>query len=123
MLILQSHLDKCGQALQKCPNTKCLAYIQRKYLEQHLNDCPKNQNGESVVDQDDEFFAIEQNITKLRSALHEEIRQRHRLIVDIGTLKKNFSRDSENHALEYESFHKRIDDLDRQCNVSNIHLL
>lgn len=112
--------------MQKCPNNKCLAYIQRKFLEQHLNDCPKNENGESMesmADRDDEFFAIEQNINKLRSALHEEIRQRHRLIADIGTIKKYSARDSENHALEYESFHKRIDDLARQCNVSKVHVL
>lgn len=100
-----------------------MAYIQRKFLEEHLKDCPKKQNGEttgSIPDRDDEFFAIEQNITMLRSALHEEIRQRHRLIVDIGTLRKHFAQDSENHALEYESFHKRIKDLAQECKVRDI---
>ncbi|XP_055296703.1 TNF receptor-associated factor 5-like [Sitodiplosis mosellana] len=113
----KSHLDECGQALQKCPND-CLAYIQRKFLEQHLVECPKNPNGNSIAsitDRDDEFFVLEQNITLLRSALHEEIRQRHRLIADVGSLRKAFAAMSENHAIETDALHTKFEDISQQC--------
>lgn len=37
---------------------------------------------------DDRFPIVEQNVTALRTILNEEIRQRHRLISDIGELRK-----------------------------------
>lgn len=99
-----------------------MAYIQRKFLEQHLLDCPKKANGDyddSISIRDDEILALEQNITSLRHALHEEIRQQHRLIADVGTLRKKFQEEEEHRARENETFRNRIDDLSRQCEVSN----
>lgn len=69
---------------------------------------------------DDEIFALEQNITSMRHALHEEIRQQHRLISDVGTLRKKFQEVEEHRAGETEAFRKKIDDLTRQCEVSNL---
>lgn len=85
-------------------------------------DCPKKANGDyddSISMRDDEIFALEQNITSLRHALHEEIRQQHRLISDVGTLRKKFQEEEENRTKECEVFRKKIDDLARQCEVSN----
>ncbi|XP_031627898.1 TNF receptor-associated factor 5-like [Contarinia nasturtii] len=110
----KSHLDKCKNALQRCPR-ECLAYIQRKNMEQHLAVCPKKLNDIVITDHDDEYYILEQNITLLRSALHEEIRQRHRLIADVGALRKTFAEDSENHAIEIDTFQKKLSDLSRQC--------
>lgn len=100
-----------------------MAYIQRKFLEQHLTECPKNPNGnttESIADRDDEYFVLEQNITLLRSALHEEIRQRHRLIADVGSLRKAFAEQSENHAIESDALQRQFDDISQQCKVNNL---
>lgn len=122
MFFPKSHLDKCAQALQKCPNPGCLAYIQRKFLEQHFLECPKSSNGnstESIAERDDEYFVLEQNITLLRSALHEEIRQRHRLIADVGSLRKAFAEQSEHHAIESDAFHRKFQDIAEQCKVKN----
>lgn len=99
-----------------------MAYIQRKFLEQHLRDCPKKSNGncdDTISIRDDELFALEQNITALRNALHEEIRQQHRLITDVGTLRKQFADEAQHRAFENESFREKIDDLSRQCQVNN----
>lgn len=84
-------------------------------------ECPKNPNGNSIdstADRDDEYFVLEQSITLLRSALHEEIRQRHRLIADIGSLRKAFAEMSEHHAVETDEFHRKFEDISQQCKVS-----
>lgn len=109
-LFRQAHLEKCGQVLQKCPND-CLAYVQRKFMEQHMLECPKKCRN---LIEDDEYFVIEQNVGLLRSALHEEIRQRHRLITDIGTLRRTFADDNERRSLEAENFQGELDSLSRQ---------
>lgn len=86
-------------------------------MEQHLTVCPKKLSDNVITDHDDEFFILEQNITLLRSALHEEIRQRHRLIADVGALRKTFAEDSENLAIEVDIFQKKLSDVTRQCKV------
>lgn len=40
------------------------------------------------TDNDDRFSTMEENVTALRTVLNEEIRQRHRLISDVGELRK-----------------------------------
>lgn len=115
----QSHLDGCSQALQKCPND-CLAYIQRKFMEQHLLDCPKQINGNAIgvtCDDDDGYFVLEQIITSLQSALHEEIRQRHRLIADVSSLRKTFATETENQTIAVNSLKTKINDVSQQCKV------
>lgn len=99
--------------LQKCPND-CLAYVQRKFMEQHMLECPKKSRN---LIEDDEYFVIEQNVGLLRSALHEEIRQRHRLITDIGTLRRTYAEDNERRSLESENFQREIEGLSRQYKV------
>lgn len=120
--LLQAHLDKCGQALQKCPNN-CLSYIQRKFMEQHLLECPKKSNGDLEVcpsssEQDGNFFVLEQNINLLRSALHEEIRQRHRLIADIGALRKTSIEQTNQRSVDVQKYQSEIDSLSHQYNVN-----
>lgn len=126
--IEQAHIEVCGQVLEKCPNA-CLAYVQRKCMEQHIKQCSammkknksSNRSGEGehnlepitevmengtkqngnehnaqhdiqIINDDNDFdkrcFILEQNVNALRSALQEEIRQRHRLITDVGELRK-----------------------------------
>lgn len=90
--------------LEQCPNN-CNAYVQRRRIETHLKDCPKSPtpslqlyntrletNG--VINDDDENYKnrlslLEQDVRALRSTLNEEIRQRHRLIYDVGGLRKH----------------------------------
>lgn len=87
-------------------------------MEQHLATCPKiNADHSSANIENDEYFMLEQNITLLRSSLHEEIRQRHRLISDLGALRRNFAEDTGNRALESQSFQQEIADLQRQYKV------
>lgn len=100
-----------------------MAYIQRKFLEQHLTECPKNpkvNSTDSIADRDDEYFVLEQNITLLRSALHEEIRQRHRLIADVGSLRKAFAEQSKHHTIESDGLQRQFDDISQQCKVSKV---
>lgn len=76
--------------LQQCP-AGCLAFLQRKHIEQHLRECPRKVghiDGENLSSNNNSPIFLEQNIGALRSALHEEIRQRHRLIGDIGELRR-----------------------------------
>lgn len=80
-------------------------------MEQHLLECPKKCRD---LIEDDEYFVLEQNITLLRSALHEEIRQRHRLITDLGSLRKTFAEKS----LESESFRIELNLLTAQYKVT-----
>lgn len=86
-------------------------------MEQHLATCPKTNADNSSVIENDEYFMLEQNITLLRSSLHEEIRQRHRLITDLGALRRNFAEDTAKQALESESFQQEIANLQRQYRV------
>lgn len=68
-------------------------------------------------DRDDEYFVLEQNITLLRSALHEEIRQRHRLISDVGALKRSVFEEAEKRLVNAESFQRELANLSRQYKV------
>lgn len=83
-------------------------------MEQHMLECPKKCRN---LIEDDEYFVIEQNVGLLRSALHEEIRQRHRLITDIGTLRRTYVEDNERRALESENFQRELESLSRQYKV------
>lgn len=85
----QSHADKCSKVLEKCPNN-CFAYIERHSLTNHLNECPKalNQRSDKCDDNFGNLFTLERDVIALRSALQEEIRQRHRLITDVGEVRK-----------------------------------
>lgn len=97
----QNHITKCGQVLENCPNN-CNAYVQRRRIETHLKDCPKSPQSSidvyntpvtnGLLSDDDGFqnrlLILEQDIRSLRSTLNEEIRQRHRLISDVGGLRK-----------------------------------
>lgn len=109
----KSHIQNCGQRLERCPNN-CLSYIQRKRMDDHLRECrilsPENvppsnydniaqTNGRSPDEGVTHFYPnesefesklldIEDNIVALRNALNEEIRQRHRLITDVGEVRK-----------------------------------
>lgn len=99
---MQTHIEHCGQVLEKCPNN-CVAYVQRKCIEKHLLECPQTKTGDARPDNEKESnepnpslngdiekrcFLLEQNVIALRSAFQEELRQRHRLITDVGELRK-----------------------------------
>lgn len=74
--------------MQQCPGG-CFAYLQRKHVEQHLLECPRKvgySDGRSSPNEP--ILNWEQDVNSLRSALHEETRQRLRLIADIGELRK-----------------------------------
>lgn len=74
--------------MQQCPSG-CFAYLQRKHVEQHLLECPRKvgySDGRSSPNES--MFNWEQDVNSLRNALHEETRQRLRLIADIGELRK-----------------------------------
>lgn len=92
-------------------------------MEQHLSECPKKEKetssicSASCID-NDEFFILEQNITLLRSSLHEEIRQRHRLISDLGTLRRAYAEDVEKRFFETETFKTELANLSRQYTVN-----
>lgn len=89
----QAHIDECGQILEKCPN-KCVAYVERKLIADHLRECGKvgdksvTKTSARSTDNDDRFVVMEENVVALRTVLNEEIRQRHRLISDVGDLRK-----------------------------------
>lgn len=83
-------------------------------MEQHLLECPKKCKN---LIEDDGYFILEQNVGLLRSALHEEIRQRHRLIIDVGALRKVYTEDNERRALETDNFQKELENLSRQFKV------
>lgn len=75
--------------MQQCPDG-CFAYLQRKHVEQHLLECPRKvgySDGRSSPNES--MCNWEQDVNSLRTALHEETRQRLRLIADIGELRKN----------------------------------
>lgn len=84
-------------------------------MEQHLLECPKKCRN---LIEDDEYFVLEQNVGLLRSALHEEIRQRHRLITDIGTLRRTCAEDNERRSLEADTFQRELENLSRQYKVN-----
>lgn len=65
-------------------------------LDNHLKDCPKTNNAsphtptaEHLKDVENRLCILEQDVVSLRSALNEETRQRHRLIVDLGGIRKH----------------------------------
>lgn len=75
-------------------------------LDNHLKDCPKTKSpnasisvnssphsdtngGDHYKDVENRLFILEQDVAALRAALNEETRQRHRLIVDIGGIRKH----------------------------------
>lgn len=68
--------------------------MERKLIADHLRECV-NAGDKSVSKttshstyNDDRFSVMEQNVVALRTVLNEEIRQRHRLISDVGDLRK-----------------------------------
>lgn len=86
-------MSTCGQVLEKC-SYNCLAYIQRKNMDEHLKVCSKRglQKGQRVVS-DRELAAerlasVEENLMFLRKALNEEIQMRHDVIGELGSLKR-----------------------------------
>lgn len=83
-------------------------------MEQHLLECPKKCKN---LIEDDDYFVLEQNVGLLRSALHEEIRQRHRLITDIGALRKTYAEDNERRASEVDNVQRELENLSRQFKV------
>lgn len=83
-------------------------------MEQHLLECPKKCKN---LIEDDDYFVLEQNVGLLRSALHEEIRQRHRLITDVGTLRKTYAEDNERRASEADNFQRELENLSHQFKV------
>lgn len=97
-------------------------------MEQHLSECPKKEIENSSACstsciESDEYFMLEQNVTLLRSSLHEEIRQRHRLISDLGVLRKSYAEDAEKRFLESETFKAEITNLSRQYKVNTSYSL
>lgn len=146
VLNFQTHLEYCGQILEKCPN-HCVAYIERKLMIEHLGECPKRpprQTANKMKNDDtyqnvDKFVLLEQNLITLRSALNEEIRQRHRIISDVGdvrrhsqntdiciekmgeilsVLKKCLAEETERRALEIRGCKEEVDRLDYQYQVN-----
>lgn len=146
--VAQKHVEYCGEILEKCPN-KCVAYVERKLMIEHLQECPKtstNQLTNKIMKNDDtrqqsfdKIFLFEQNLITLRSALNEEIRQRHRMITDVGdvrrqsqntdiciekmsgilnVLKNCLAEETERRALEIQSCKEEIDRLDYQYQVN-----
>lgn len=83
-------------------------------MEQHLLECPKKCRN---AIEDDDYFVLEQNVGLLRSALHEEIRQRHRLITDVGALRRTYAEDNERRSSEADTFQKELENLSRQYKV------
>lgn len=91
--IFQEHIDECGQILERCPNRPCVAYVERKLVVEHLRDCQHRTDNKSSMaarstENDNRFAELDQNVSALRTVLNEEIRQRHRLISDVGALRK-----------------------------------
>lgn len=104
-----------------------MAYIERKNIDEHLLECPRKAERlkrcsakEDLFDEIDEdsYLALEQSITSLRTALHEEIRQRHRLIADVGGLRRAAIELSEQRTLDTETFQHELDSLKHQHKVS-----
>lgn len=114
-LPIQDHLAQCSQTLIECPN-RCTAYVPRKQLEDHLQLCPKSLPSSKVLlhYQNHQFQStspssthsheatnalfdrlqlLEHDLNRVREALHEESRQRHKLIVDVGTLRRRHAVD------------------------------
>lgn len=64
-------------------------------LDNHLKDCPKTNGStntattEHLKDVENRLCILEQDVVALRSAINEETRQRHRLIVDLGGIRKH----------------------------------
>ena len=91
--------------LTSCPN-ECSAYIQKKKIKEHLTRCPKNDTTKQDIQNDEEelrlnnpnetineleekVVILEQDISAIRNALNEETKQRHRLITDVGVLRRH----------------------------------
>ncbi|XP_037028600.1 TNF receptor-associated factor 1 [Bradysia coprophila] len=96
-----NHITQCGQVLEQCPNS-CNAYVQRRRIDTHLKECPKSpttslelynipEMSDVITDESyrNRLALLEQDIRSLRSTLNEEIRIRHRLISDVGGLRKH----------------------------------
>lgn len=100
----QDHIGQCSQTLIECPNA-CTAYVQRKLLQNHLLTCPRASSPVSAIEDEPSdatqnesrahldqlqkrLHQLEEDISFVRSALNEETRQRHKLIVDVGTLRR-----------------------------------
>lgn len=106
----QDHLSQCSRTLVECPN-RCTAYVQRSLLDDHLQLCPKSpaNSTQSLLDQTpattstgapasptiattsalfDRLHLLDHDLHRVRDALNEETRQRHKLIVDVGALRR-----------------------------------
>lgn len=111
----QDHLSQCSRTLVECPNS-CTAYVQRSLLDDHLQLCPKSpaNSTHSLLDTPtqpntaespatvatqtalfDRLHLLDHDLRRVREALNEETRQRHKLIVDVGALRRR-------HAVEDE---------------------
>lgn len=122
-------------------------------LDNHLKDCSKTKspnasisansphldsNGDHFKDVENRLFILEQDVAALRAALNEETRQRHRLIVDIGgirkhnqisdewtnkvgdvlaALKKCLNEETDSRCIDMEQCKKDIGQLSYQCQV------
>lgn len=78
--------------MQQCPGG-CFAYLQRKHAAAHLLECPRKvgySDGRSSPNES--MFNWEQDVNSLRTALHEETRQRLRVIADIGEMRKQIQK-------------------------------
>ncbi|XP_026477099.1 TNF receptor-associated factor 3 [Ctenocephalides felis] len=103
---LQDHVKQCSLVLEPCERG-CAAWLQRRHLELHAAECPrKKKNSTSSLQQnthisgpsgDDDYteyaptlVLLQQSVSSLRSAFNEELRQRLKMITDLGQLQKRF---------------------------------
>lgn len=118
-------------------------------MESHKLECPRlhenstKKSNENLLKKqesyENDYFILEQSIVSLRSALHEEIRQRHRLIADIGdmrrqnqhsdtwiqrfddemiAMKNSIGNESESRCIDVENCQKTIEQLTYQYKVN-----
>jgi hypothetical protein len=90
----------CGQVLEKC-TLHCGAYLQRKDMEQHSKKCAKTStiqvvNGtdstkpayRAINEMEKRLEMLQEDLSLLRSTMNEEIRERLKLVTDLGGLRK-----------------------------------
>lgn len=97
---MEQHIKQCNAMMQ--PNKHSRSGEGEQSLEPIKKDMENGtkqkrnevnaQHDIQIINDDNDFdkrcFILEQNVNALRSALQEEIRQRHRLITDVGELRK-----------------------------------
>jgi hypothetical protein len=89
----------CGQVLEKCA-LNCGAYLQRKDIEQHSKKCATTAiiqvNGaesttpayRAINEMEKRLEMLQEDLSLLRSTMNEEIRERLKLVTDLGSLRK-----------------------------------